>query len=72
MTQERDAPSLTNIVWGLLFIAWGALWLLASFDMMSLSADSMDFICLISPGFWVVLGLIILFRDDGKVEEIRP
>jgi len=72
MTNNNDGVSLNNLVWGILFSAWGVFWLLVTFGLTGFPSDAMVFLIQLSPLFWVVLGLILFFHDDGKIEEVRP
>ena len=62
----------SNLIWGILFICWGIFWLIFTFGIAKARSDVMEFLLMASPLFWVVLGIILFFHDDSKIEEVRP
>ena len=68
---KETTISPTNLFWGAVFIVWGVLWLLVVSGAIRISSSTVDWFWMLSPLLWVALGIIIIFHDDSKIEEVK-
>jgi len=68
---KETSISPTNLLWGTVFIVWGLLWVFVLSGVIEISSTAVNWFWRLSPLFWVVLGIIIIFHDDSRIEEVK-
>jgi len=72
MNRKNRGISTSNLFWGTLLISWGMFWLILLLVDLDLPGRAVGLVVMLSPMFWIILGIILFFHSDSEIEEVKP